>query len=237
MDEVAVHVWHVALDGWAGRNGEATLDPEERLRADRLTPPILRRRFVAAHIALRGILGRTLGVPPDCVSLSHRPCTACGGPHGKPVLADGEEPTRFNLSRSAAMAVVAVARGREVGVDIELVGNRIGIDELSSTVLGTDERDALLALPPACREAATFRAWSHKEALLKAWGDGLNRALTTVSGTQPVVASDDGQVWTVVDISAPPGYVAALAIEGETPEIVCQVWTWTTPLWSRRQRM
>src|SRR5947209_9528837 len=79
----------------------ATLSPAERVRAGRFCFPVDARRFIAAHGWLRNVLGDTLGIAPAQLALTDGP--------GKPRLADDEAGLRFNLSRSAGLALVAVA--------------------------------------------------------------------------------------------------------------------------------
>jgi|SRR5690349_17497261 len=75
---------------------------------------------VGSRRALRGILGRYLGLPADELRFER-------GRHGKPRLAEPEGEIEFNLSHSGSLALVAVAR-REVGVDVERIRTRRPVD-------------------------------------------------------------------------------------------------------------
>jgi 4'-phosphopantetheinyl transferase len=110
------HVWLARLDspGWPAAGG---LPAGERERAARLARPHGRRRWVAARWALRGVLARYLGREPGTIELRF-------GERGKPMLADTSSPLRFNLSHSGELALVAVSRDREVGVDVQRIGSR-----------------------------------------------------------------------------------------------------------------
>ena len=109
----AVHVWRVAIDG--PTVDAADLRPDERARADRFRAERDRARFIASHAALRVILGAYAGARPEELAFE-------AGERGKPGL---KHPAgtgiEFNLSHSGGWAVVAVARGRRVGVDVEQV--------------------------------------------------------------------------------------------------------------------
>lgn len=111
-----LHVWRVELDseGWPGAED---LPAVERDRAEAMTRPRARRRWVAARWALREVLGSYLGAEPAKVELRFTE-------RGKPMLAASGESLRFNLSHSGELALIAVCDGREVGVDVQGVGSR-----------------------------------------------------------------------------------------------------------------
>src|SRR6218665_1423815 len=94
-------VWQINLDDPHAHAHDCAqvLDAEERARAERFAFPLLRRRYLAAHAALRGILGCSLGRSPEASELRT-------DANGKPCLADVSGPLRFNLSHSAGMALV-----------------------------------------------------------------------------------------------------------------------------------
>jgi 4'-phosphopantetheinyl transferase len=91
---------------------QALLSPDEVERASRFIFERDRRRYVAARGQLRQLLGGYIGVAPEALSFAY-------GQYGKPRLADPSASVEFNLAHSAALAVVAVAHGAIVGVDVE----------------------------------------------------------------------------------------------------------------------
>src|SRR5215204_4262422 len=110
-----VHVWRISLDVEAD-SFRSLLSPDERRRAARFHRDEHRRRYVTAHGALRLILGAYLDAAPETLAFEL-------GEHGKPSLReplDAEDArVEFNLSHSAELALVAVARDHPVGVDVE----------------------------------------------------------------------------------------------------------------------
>src|SRR5439155_18901930 len=104
----------VSLVGEPSAVDEALLDDEERHRSQRFVRPTDCSRFVLAHAALRLFLARCLGVEPATVLYEN-------GTHGKPRLVPGLGPLEFNLSHSEGLGLLAVARDRSVGVDVEHV--------------------------------------------------------------------------------------------------------------------
>lgn len=209
-----VHLWHARLDG-----GEAALacdlpllSPDERARADRFLFPQDRAAFAAARAWLRRILAGYLGRDPAGLRFGY-------GPDGKPHLA-GSPSLRFNLSHSGGRAALAVASGREVGIDIEAI--RPVEPHIAGRVFAAGEIRTWSALPPADRLAAFFRCWTRKEAYLKALGTGLGTTrldsfeVSLAPGDPPAVLAVDGDPraaaeWRVADIDLGPGFVGALA--------------------------
>ena len=112
-----LHVWRVRL------RVPAKLDPTvgESARASRFVTPVLRRRYLRSHAALRDILG----------SLTRARLEFALHEKGKPYLPGAPE-LRFNLAHSGEMALVAVSLGVEVGVAVGVkegvaVGVEVGV--------------------------------------------------------------------------------------------------------------
>ncbi|HKH91547.1 MAG TPA: 4'-phosphopantetheinyl transferase superfamily protein [Gemmatimonadaceae bacterium] len=176
LTEHAVHVWRVALDeDWRAEAYQPLLSDDERERADRCPSSAHRRRYVASHGALRVLLADYLGVAPEDIAYEL-------GVHGKPTLAaDLRSPARveFNLSHSEDIALVALARARPVGVDVQHWSPGVEHLRLAERFFSARERDALRALSDSSDGIAAgfFAAWTRKEAYLKATGDGIARGL------------------------------------------------------------
>ena len=152
-------VFAVRLDADAGPQ---PLAPDERELAERFATPDLRRRWARARGALREVLAAYAESDPAGVRLAAAPCVHCGEPHGKPFLAEpAVEWLRFSISHSHELALVAVAHGREVGVDVEAAraGRRTqGIAESSFT---PEEAAAIRSAPTEAQRDATFyRLWA-----------------------------------------------------------------------------
>ncbi|MFQ6018930.1 MAG: 4'-phosphopantetheinyl transferase family protein, partial [Kiloniellaceae bacterium] len=110
-----VHVWRVALDvGPKHAAGlEAMISADERARAARYRRAENRIRFIAGRGTLRRLLGAYLRRDPRALAFGY-------GAWGKPVLIEGGG-LAFNLSHARDLALVAVARGCDVGVDVEWI--------------------------------------------------------------------------------------------------------------------
>ena len=75
------------------------------------------------------------------------------GPHGKPEL-EPAGPVRFNFSRSGSFGLLAVTRGRDVGVDVERVEPRRALGLIADRLFDADEAAELRSLPGGAGESA-----------------------------------------------------------------------------------
>jgi len=225
-----VHVWRAALDEFPEAGPlAACLSEDEQQRAGRFRVPQVRARFTAARSILRDILGSYLGCPPSQVHFHYRK-------HGKPCLAPGafSDDLRFNLSHSHGLALYAVSRGSEVGIDLENTRTDRDHDRLAERFFSPLESSTLKGLAPEQRLDAFFNCWTRKEAYLKARGEGLAIPLASFSVSlapgEPAallsVAGDDREParWWLSSIDAGPGFAAALAVDGAPAGL--RFWEW-----------
>jgi 4'-phosphopantetheinyl transferase len=203
LPEGEVHVWLVPVA--RAPQPLPILDDEERERAGRFRVDAARKRFVVSHGALRLILGRLTGIAPESLRFARR-CGHCGSTdHGKPHLS-GSSGLEFSLSHSDGLVLIAVARGRRVGADVERVRSRTDVLAVARHALAPAER--LEIESPSTdekRREAFFRCWTRKEAYLKARGVGLAGGLGSTAGPG----------WQIRSLHAPPGYAAAVAADGQ----------------------
>ncbi|WP_328792513.1 MULTISPECIES: 4'-phosphopantetheinyl transferase family protein [unclassified Streptomyces] len=75
------------VGGYRVEEADAVLDAGEREKAAQLLPGH-RHRYLASHLGLRVLLGARLGLDPREVTLVREDCPCCGGPHGRPAVAD-----------------------------------------------------------------------------------------------------------------------------------------------------
>jgi 4'-phosphopantetheinyl transferase len=209
-----VHVWRASLDPPPAELARlaATLTDDERAVAERRVFAHDRRRVLASRGLLRAVLAGYLGCAPAAVPI-------VGGPYGKPGLAHGA--LEMNVAHAAELVLVAVARGRPVGVDVEAVDRRVGVDAVAGFAFGPEERAALAAVPAAERPIGLLELWTRKEAYLKARGDGLSADLTAFEVSlgpaprlRPIGDAADAEGWTLQPLDVAPGFVAALCVRG-----------------------
>lgn len=176
-------------------------------------------RSFASRSILREVLAAYVETAPADLRFA-------AGLNGKPFLtpkADGPD-LRFNLSHSGERLLIAIAAGREVGVDVQHIDS-LGAAEGLVRFLAPAERELLEGLPAQARRQVILQLWAAKEAALKATGEGVCRSLRELdvssifaTGTatvwRPVVGGSETREWTVQPVNAGPGYAAAVAIEG-----------------------
>lgn len=215
MEHIAVHRIHLDLPEEILARLALTLSPDEQQRAARFRFERHRRRFTAARGALRAILGAALGLPPAAVALVY-------GEHGKPALQGGSAGLSFNLSHSDDWGLCALAGGRILGVDLEPVRPLDDMEALANRFYSVREAAALRALPEEERPPVFFRAWTCKEAYVKATGRGLgfSTRLIEVGLDGPpgllAVAGDPAEAarWKIALPPVVPGFAAAICAEG-----------------------
>lgn len=230
-----MHVWRATLDEPPSRIESFlhTLAADERTKADRFCFPRDRERFIVARGVLRAILGRYANRAPECVAFRY-------SSYGKPSLPweSGTAAIRFNVSHSRGVALYAVTRAREVGIDLELIRGDLEVEQIAERFFSRQEISTLRALPGHLRESAFFRCWSRKEAYIKARGKGLSLPLdqfdvSLIPGDPAALLStrrdpDEAQRWSLQELPPVPGYAAALAVEGHGCCLAC--WDWRSPL-------
>jgi len=219
-----VHLWRIDLDGAPSEAPADVLDHTERTRCAALAQPRSRLRFAAAHGAMRVVLGRYLSVRPAALVLDY-------GRWGKPGLAERASGLRFSLSHSGSVALLAVTRCREVGVDVEFARGELDLQRFCGRWFPPDERDLVAAAGPEGGSQLFLRLWSRKEACVKAAGARLAHGLHLPVGTCPGPLLVRGTAppllgpWLVRDLDVPPGAAAAVALAGERPyRVVSYSW-------------
>lgn len=222
LPENEVHLWRIELDAVAA--GElrwrGILSSEEQARADRFHFARDRQNFSATRALLRILLANYAECRPEELSFVY-------GDRDKPSLAQSPDAGRveFNVSHSGSRALLAFARGRELGVDVEQVRNNFDHEALARRYFSAAEQEALAALPQPQRCAGFFRCWTRKEAYIKAHGAGLSLPLSgfdvsLVPGEQNALLAtrpDAGEaaLWSLCEVEAAEGYEAALCVRGQ----------------------
>jgi 4'-phosphopantetheinyl transferase len=208
-----IHVWRgrLPLDRPERAILEQHLSEDERKRAAGFRFERDRGRYLGARAMLRRIVASYLADKPEQVRFRYERS-------GKPaVLAERPDAcVDFNVSHSGGFALLAIAKGRNVGIDVERVRLDIEAEKIAERFFSPGEVRTLRSLPSDQRHQAFFYCWTRKEAYIKAHGEGLALALDSfdVSLAPGVPASFTRGVepsWQLVGFAAACGYAAALA--------------------------
>jgi 4'-phosphopantetheinyl transferase len=225
-----VHVWRTPLEcrpATVDRLREH-LSVDEQERADRYHFEKDRRHFIAGRGILRTLLGRYLGQQPASLRFTYSAA-------GKPML-DGSTGVeyRFNLTHSNGLALLAVTRRRDVGVDVEHIRPDLEGEQLAERFFSVREVAALRSLPAELRRQAFFHCWTRKEAYIKAVGQGLSLPLdqfdVTLLPHEPAALlatqyrPQEAQRWSLYALAPGDGFVGALAVEGHSWRLWCGHW-------------
>ncbi|MEI8089748.1 MAG: 4'-phosphopantetheinyl transferase superfamily protein [Opitutaceae bacterium] len=195
-------------------NWHTVLTREERERANRKRLPIDSRRTLSSRACLRLLLGFYLNLAPNQVKLT----TIAAG---KPILDHFTlfPKVEFNVSHSGDWILIGFTRDQPLGIDIEQYRELEFVD-LAEQVFTPSERAQWEALESAQRARDFFRAWTRKEAYLKAIGLGLIKPLNSFS----VTTGENGCIdlhhshnnpisgnWNILDLLPAPEYIGAIA--------------------------
>jgi 4'-phosphopantetheinyl transferase len=210
------HVWCIPLD--VSEDLRPLLSHEEQERANRFVVEVKRQRFIAGRGQLRSVLARY-------TKISAKDCRFVYGEFGKPDLDTAQNPNqiRFNMGHSANIGLVAIAKDRRIGVDIEHLRATVNHERIAERFFTPAEFAAIRTLPEDERPAAFLRTWTRKEAYIKALGEGLQRTLASFEVTvtpdeSPALVRAQGE-WTLLQLDWDASCSAALAVEGPAPTL------------------
>jgi len=147
------------------------LSDEEKERSERFKFYKHRKLFIAAHGFMHAVLAYYL----DCEASDIRFCQM---DHGKPFIPEelNSNNIQFNLSHSGNLAILAVCRHHQLGIDIEYAERKTDWQGVMRRFFTPQEQAKLLALPEADQKAGFFQIWTRKEAHMKVTGQGLSLA-------------------------------------------------------------
>lgn len=196
------------------RELDDALSADERERCNGFVFAHDRRDFAAAHALVR----RTLSLYGDLLPFEWRFET---NSHGKPfIVADQSNTLAFNVSHTRGLVACAVARGTQLGVDVESISRSAARRDIAARYFSAAENRRLDAYPPHDYARRFVEFWTLKESHLKAIGTGLNHPLDTCSfaleGECGIQFETLGEiapaVWQFALVPPAPGYCLAVAV-------------------------
>ena len=221
LPENEVQLWRLDLEALAvGEDRwQQLLSADEQMRARRFISVRARHEFVVTRGLLRTVLAAYLDAGPKILIFhdSTREKPRLGPPYADSGIA-------FNLSHAGGIALLAFTRSRELGVDVERLRRDLDVDAIARRYFSLPEQRQLAALNSEERYEAFFRCWTRKEAYIKAKGEGLSLPLDqfevslAIGDTDALLATrpdtSDAARWSLREVPAGYGYVAALCVAG-----------------------
>jgi 4'-phosphopantetheinyl transferase len=166
--------------------------------------------FLSRRYALRKILSLYLDADPKKISFNvnenQKPFIEVSINNGK---------FSFNLSHSDSLAVLAVCRDNNVGVDVEKINAFVSIDGFEKLFF-SDKEILSVNVDGRFKVNEFYKVWTRKEALLKAVGVGLNyndlRAVCTVNDEY---VWGGGNNYRMESVEVAKGYFCSIAFEDD----------------------
>ena len=202
---------------------EPHLDVRDRERAARFRFSEDRERFVLSRGLLRKCLGHYLHQTPETIELAYTD-------RGRPILPH-DETIQFSISHAHDLVAIALTADGRVGIDLECVQPHSDLLELAKRIFSEEDLQIFQALLPGPEAlAAFFRAWTRKEAYLKARGEGIAEGLRQVSvsfGPEETGSIRDArdksaaQTWRLLALPVPADYMGSLACDNVDKQLEC----------------
>jgi 4'-phosphopantetheinyl transferase len=221
LSDRELHVWNARFDpasAWPEQPARLLSD-DEMERAERFHFDKDRAHFIHARGVMRMLLGRYLDVPPVEVTFRY---ASTGKPELSPAFHDTD--LQFNLSHSHGRLLLAIARQRAVGVDIEKIRSETDIERIAERFFSFAETQQLHTLTGPAKHAGFFNGWTRKEAYLKARGEGIGEgldkfAVSLIPGKPARLLFDRRDPdavgrWSIRDLTTSSDFSAAVVIDG-----------------------
>ncbi len=176
LPEREVHIWWTRPDSIRYPETlsrfSALLSEDEREHHGRLVAERDRHLYLVAHALARCTLARYTGVEPSSLRFANNR-------YGRPRLTEegASAGLSFNLSHTKGLAAIAIADGREVGIDVESFRRTADAISIADRYFSAFEAKQLRSVPAEKRRERFFTYWTLKEAYVKARGMGLSLPL------------------------------------------------------------
>lgn len=184
LQENVIDIWLCQANELQSKAGDfyAALSIEEKNRADRFKFAAHKNRFILFHGFMREVLAKYLTISPEYIQYTK-------GEKGKPYLFlkddDKQRALQFNLSHTRDIALLAVTKKAELGVDIEYIDRKTDWQGIAKRFFTSSEQTSLFALSVQQQQPAFYELWTRKEAYMKVLGCGLSLSPTQFSLTVP----------------------------------------------------
>jgi len=195
-----VHLWRFHLDSSEHEINslKKLLSLDETIRADRLLDLQKKQQFIVARGRLRQILVSYQRTAPDKIKFQYNK-------YGKPCLSDPHSSSiSFNLSHSENLAILAITKEDDIGVDVEKLDPDIVFSQMADRYFDEAEKLELAQYSSERQKRGFYRIWTKKEAILKLEGVGFQK--TPSKGNHFIIKKTYLKVFPIV-----PGFICSIA--------------------------
>lgn len=217
--DVWLAFYHEIADAHLHKEYRELLTPQERSQELRFYFADDRRRYLVTRALVRTVLSRYFEVAPADWRFS-------ANPYGRPMIANVAHQQCglcFNISHARGLIALAVARHREVGVDVENVSTREVSLAIADRFFSASEVAELTCVPRERQQDRFFEYWTFKESYIKARGMGLSIPLQLFSFHYPHERAvridihpklgDDASRWSFWQFRPTDAHLMALCVE------------------------
>ena len=209
-----VHVWKYVDEPRDRAAFENALTPAERRTAEN-TDPGAEWSFLARRGFLRILLSKYLHQRPATLALESDSFGRISTEYSRTGL-------HFSIASSNSVTLVAVTRGRRIGVDIEDTNVDFDYWSVADHFLTPTETSFLRCLHPRDSKKAFFRYWTRKEAFSKAtsrvYASPLSIEVPLMEcGPLTLLRPDHREHlagWQLAELPVDSSFAAALAVQG-----------------------
>jgi 4'-phosphopantetheinyl transferase len=206
-----IHIWLSYLNLHQARLKHLypLLSSTEKERSERFNHYKHRKNYIASHGFLHTVLSYYIDIPASEIAFSH-------GEQGKPSIIDEQnsENIQFNLSHSGNLAILAICKNHQLGVDIEHTDRKADWAGIARRFFTANEQQDFFQLNESIQEDAFYKVWTRKEAHMKVTGKGLHLPPTQFEISIPPkpaefignLKSDDNNYYKMMDIDLPDIY-------------------------------
>jgi 4'-phosphopantetheinyl transferase len=151
------------------------LSPDEQEKVNRFRFEKDQKRYIISRGILRILLANYLKLAPKLIKFDYNP-------QGKPSLnaSLNLQQIHFNLSHSEGLVLYGITRNYLIGVDLEYIKPLTDGEKIAKRFFSPQEYQTISLLPQPEKAIAFFKAWTAKEAFLKATGEGISDSLDQI---------------------------------------------------------
>lgn len=162
-----INIWIIELHklGFKLNSHWNILSADEKEKALLFKSSQLQSRYVTARGGLRRLLGLYINIHPAEITFAYNS-------QGKPNI-DNHKGIFFNLTHSKDLALIAISKVAEVGIDLEFIDAGIDLISLSKLVMTSEEEAMFFNEKKRKLSDLFYTIWTRKEAFLKGLGLGL----------------------------------------------------------------